>query len=261
VIALHCSGSSGRQWRALQEAAPDFDIMAPDLTGVTPGGWRGESAFCLACEGEAMAAVIGAHPGRVHLVGHSYGGALALHLAAHAPDKVASLCLYEPSAFHVLKAGGPGEALAYREIASVASATVRGLVAGDYEAAAARFVSYWGGPDAWSRLKPAVRDATRAAVPSIVLHFRALMIEPTSLGDFSRLRIPVMIMRGGRSPEPARCVADLLARVIPGAVTTRFADWDHMAPIAHAQEIADRMASFLRETTARQRPTDKQKAA
>ena len=40
---------------------------------------------------------------KFHLIGHSYGGMVALQLAAQAqPQRVRSLSLFEPIAFHLL---------------------------------------------------------------------------------------------------------------------------------------------------------------
>jgi len=45
----------------------------------------------------------------VHLVGHCYGGVLALHVALARLDRIASMALYKPSAFQLLKQmGAPG---------------------------------------------------------------------------------------------------------------------------------------------------------
>ena len=98
----------------------------------------------------------------VHLVGHSYGGAAALRLALQQPAAIASLTLYEPSAFHVLEAGGPAAQAAHREIRRSPPPASDGLLSGDYAAAAERFVAYWGGGEAWSRMKPEARRAMAA---------------------------------------------------------------------------------------------------
>jgi pimeloyl-ACP methyl ester carboxylesterase len=245
VIALHCSGSSGRQWRALQSAR-DLGVIAPDLigSGARPA-WGGLRPFSLA---EEIAPVLGvvAAGAPVHLVGHSYGGAAALRLALQQPAAIASLTLYEPSAFHVLEAGGPAAQAAHREISQVASACVDGLLSGDYAAAAERFVAYWGGGEAWSRMKPEARRAMAASLPTLVLHFRALLGEPTPLSAFARLPCPVLILRGDRSPAPSRCVADLLAQTIPGATRRILPGWDHMAPLSKADELADVIVEFQR---------------
>ncbi|MCP8937619.1 alpha/beta hydrolase [Alsobacter sp. SYSU M60028] len=250
VVAFHCSGATGRQWNALRDATAGFDLFAPDLTGATPGlAWSGHGPFDLLAEAAEALATIDRHPGCVHLVGHSYGGGVALAIAARRPEKVASLSLYEPSAFHVLRTGDARARRAWREIAAVASATVRGVATGDYEGAADRFVTYWAGPGAWSRMKPAARDATRAAVPSFALHFHALTSEPTPLAAYGAFGFPVLVMRGDRSPLAARTTADILADAMPRAARVVLEGWDHLAPLTASEELAAMLARFIRAAT------------
>ncbi|MER9864646.1 alpha/beta fold hydrolase [Mesorhizobium sp. M0185] len=100
VIALHCSGGNGRQWRNLAERLDDsYRFIAPDLIGAPGGGtWTIAGAFHLADEAAGVLEMID-HRDGVHLVGHSYGGGLALHTAAMRQDRLAGLSLYEPLPF------------------------------------------------------------------------------------------------------------------------------------------------------------------
>lgn len=108
VIALHCSGSGAAQWRKLGEALSSrHPFVAPEHYGCdSTGPWSGERAFTLADEAARAIGIIDASRGKVHLVGHSYGGGVALRAAVERPERIASLTLYEPSVFHLLKVMG-----------------------------------------------------------------------------------------------------------------------------------------------------------
>jgi pimeloyl-ACP methyl ester carboxylesterase len=244
---LHCSGSAGRQWRALAAALPDCKVTAPDLagSGETPA-WSGERPFDLAAEASCLLHLIDEAPGPVHLVGHSYGGALALRMAVERPFRIASLALYEPSAFHILRNGNPRERHALREIAGLASTTVRSLLEGRYREGAGRFVDYWAGEGAFDRLKPDAQRAMAAGLPTITLHFRALMREPLPWWIYRRLRVPALILTGDRSPAPARLAAAAVTRALPIARLHSLPGHGHMAPVTHADEIAAALAGFVR---------------
>src|SRR5262245_56400395 len=183
VIALHCSGAGAGQWRALAETlGPAWELAAPEHFGCdSTGPWSGEHVFTLADEAARTFELIDRCQRQVHLVGHSYGGGVALHVASAWPDRIASLTLYEPSAFHLLKAVGERGAAAFAEIDALARATGERVIAGDYRRAAISFVDYWGGAGAWAALRPSVQAALIRWVPKATLDFRALLKEPMPL--------------------------------------------------------------------------------
>ena len=79
--------------------------------------------------------------GRVHLVGHSYGGAIALHVARDRPDLVASVAVYEPVVLRALFDYNARHRSA-AEVAEIASSIRRDLNGGDPMRAAHRFLRY-----------------------------------------------------------------------------------------------------------------------
>lgn len=152
--------------------------------------------------GERVLAIVDGTDRKVHLLGHSYGGGLALHIALRRPARILSLSLYEPSAFHLLGQFGEIGAAAFAEIKAVASNTGSCIVTGDYRGAATQFVNYWGGPQAWDAIKQPVQQALIGWAPKAPLDFRALIEEPTSLSAYARLRFPVLVVRGNTLPRP-----------------------------------------------------------
>lgn len=255
VIALHCSGADSRQWRPLAAAleAP-FELLAPDFYGTqSQPHWPGDHAFTLADEARPILEVLDAQEGKVHLIGHSYGGGVALHIARARPDALASLTLYEPSAFHLLKAEGGAQTPCFREISRVAEACAEGLVGGDYRRAVAGFVDYWGGAGAWAALKPSLQEALLRWLPKAPLDFRALMQESGVLDDYRGLPFPVLILCGSLAPAPTATVATLLAGALPDSTLEILAGAGHMGPVTHAEEVAHRIRDFLTALTSRRR--------
>ena len=251
TLALHCSGASGRQWRRLQEhGAGAIRVIAPDLYGAGSVGqwhaqWHGQHAFSLADEAERILSLPELRNCRLHLVGHSYGGGVALRIAAMIPERIASLSLYEPSAFHLLHVLGPRGRAAFGDIRRVARAVADGLVTGDYAAGAQTFVDYWNGPGSWEAMKPELQADVTRYVPKACLDFHALFEEDMLRSAYGTFRFPVLIMSGEFAPAPTRVVAGGLAELIPGAVHARIAGAGHMGPCTHAEAVNARILAHI----------------
>ncbi len=247
VIALHCSGADARQWRPLREAlGRDFDLLVPEHYGCEQTGpWPGERAFTLADEAERTVALIDRERRPVHLVGHSYGGAVALKVAMLRPERVASLSLYEPSCFHLLWSAGERGAEAFAEIQSVARYTADLIASGDFRGAAASFVEYWGGHGTWDGLKPAVQQALTRWAPKAPLDFSALFGETTPLSAYARLAMPTFLLFGQRALRPSRVLVELLGETMPKAWLEEIARAGHMGPVTHAETVSTTIAERI----------------
>jgi pimeloyl-ACP methyl ester carboxylesterase len=239
VIALHCSGAGAAQWRQLGAVlASRYELVAPEHYGCdSVGPWSGEHAFTLADEAVRTIGIIDRSDCKVHLVGHSYGGGVALRAAVARPDRIASLTLYEPSAFHLLKAMGARGAVALAEIQGIAAQIADGVITGDYRGGVSAFVDYWGGPGAWAALRPSVQAALTRWTPKGPLDFRALIDEPTPASAYADFGFPALIMRGEHAPAPTRLIADTLPTLMPAARLVVIPGAGHMGPLTHAPEV------------------------
>jgi pimeloyl-ACP methyl ester carboxylesterase len=81
-------------WSAQKPLADRFEIVAPNRRGFPPGPDVEQVDF----EDEAVWLERHLEPG-THLVGHSYGGVIALLAAARRPELLRSLTVIEPPAF------------------------------------------------------------------------------------------------------------------------------------------------------------------
>ncbi len=96
VFALHGVTAHARRWQVLAAALPELRMFAVDLRGhghspwVPP--WSLEQHVA-----DALGALDELGLGRVPVLGHSFGGAIALHLARAAPERVERLVLLDPA--------------------------------------------------------------------------------------------------------------------------------------------------------------------
>ena len=96
VLLLHGFPQTAACWTELAEvlAGAGYRALAPDQRGYSPGARpRAVRGYCmpeLVADVLALADQAGV-VGRFHLVGHDWGGAVAWHLAARHPERVATL--------------------------------------------------------------------------------------------------------------------------------------------------------------------------
>lgn len=247
VLALHCSGSSGAQWRNLQRTlGSHYSFVGPDLLRLDDRNNRlAEDNLTLEQEVEVLLALIDHGNSKVHVVGHSYGGAVALRLALTRPDRVASLVLYEPSAFGLLHGMGQYGRLAAQEIQALATRISDLVCNGFSQLAAEQFVRYWGGHLAWATLRPDQQQELTQQMPLVVQHFRALQESSMRLPDLQRLAMPTFVLRGSLSPTPARLISCHLLAHLSDVRGACFSEAGHMGPVTHADKVAHRIARFI----------------
>jgi pimeloyl-ACP methyl ester carboxylesterase len=244
VIALPCSGAGGAMWLVLRAALGDaFRLLTPEFYGAASGPvWPGTRAFTLEDEAAPIVELIDAADGAVHLVGHSYGAAVALQVALARPERVAGLTLYEPAAFQLLQ---PSDGIEYAEITWLARDVEVSLARGDVRGAMQRFVNYWGGAGAWDRLTAEAQCALMRWAPKASLDFRALLGRPARASRYGELDMPCRIISGDRSPEPVREIAGILCELMPRCELKKLAGAGHMAPFTHGAEVAALIAEHV----------------
>lgn len=247
VLLVHCSSASGTEWDSLcATLGADFRTIAPDQWGCGESPpWTGKSAFMLAQEAAPLLDIIQSIGVPVHLVGHSYGGSVALHIARERPDMVRSLTLIEPCSFHLLREGDPEDEKLFQEIASVADSVKAAVASGDYWGGMARFVDYWNGEGTWAAMPHKACMKMCQRLEKVVLDFRALFEEPAGLDDYAALPIPTLILCGQHSPGPSKKIVEMLATAIPQARLQRIPGAGHMSPLNHPDAVNQAISAHL----------------
>jgi len=246
IIALHASGGSGAQWKVLaQRARHDFHVVAPDLYGHgIARAWAGAPANIVAADAERVGRHAAEAIGPVHLVGHSYGGAIALRVALEHPERVASVAVYEPVPLRILFDYNRKHRAA-SEVAEIADNIRRALIGGNAWRAAERFVDYWVGRPQWARLAPEKQATIAKRMPVILSHFVSLRRDAIRLRDYANLRIPVLYLSGRDTRASARRMSELLSSTLPDIEREILSDMGHLGPITHAEIVAQRIARFV----------------
>ncbi|EYF05066.1 alpha/beta fold hydrolase [Chondromyces apiculatus] len=248
LVLLHSGGFTSRQWRKLaSDASPSHLVISPDLLGYgATGPWPEGEPFHLRQDLAALEALIDTLAAPVHLVGHSYGGYLALQLALRRPGTVRTLALFEPVAFGVLE---PEER---DDIPPVPIVLEPGDEAGD--AWLERFIDCWNGPGAWHVLNAETQKALRSVRWKLSQEVFGLVDDPTPLATYATITAPTLLLGGARSPAFAGRILRKLAAALPAASLEILPDVGHMGPITHAPLVN---AAILQHLTRHEAPSAK----
>jgi pimeloyl-ACP methyl ester carboxylesterase len=246
VVLLHGSASNSALWRHTKSALQSrYRCITPDLIGYgSSAAWPQQAAFGLDAELRAIEPLLRCCADTLHLVGYSYGGVLALHLALADPGRVQSLTLIEPVFFAALKYAGDWSS--YFEFCRVRDEFVAALARGDREVAMRRFVDFWMGNDAWVGLPADIRASMLKAADKIVLDWQASFAADPGRARLSALAARTLLMRGSDSPRPMRFLVDALHAIMPGSEHIVVQGANHLLPLTHAAVLTSAILSNLR---------------
>lgn len=241
VVALHSAASTGGQWKSLAAALDGREVFTPDLPGYGRASFRDgtrDEAASLAGDAAAVLRALDARAPAFHLVGHSYGGAVAVKIALSQPQRVLSLTLIEPVLFHLLPlAGGDEDMRLYRGTLGIRD-RLRGAVAAGWPAhGMAAFVDFWNGDGAWDKVDAEQRQRLAAQARAVLRNFTACFGESWPVTEIARLAMPLLFVSGQASPAVARRLTDKLVDAARDVTAARLFDAGHMAPLTHAAAV------------------------
>ncbi|HUH68240.1 MAG TPA: alpha/beta hydrolase [Mycobacterium sp.] len=234
ILAIHGLTGHGQRWQRLAGYLPEITIAAPDLLGHGRSSWA--APWTIDANVSALAALVGDEADApVLVVGHSFGGALAMHLAAAHPEQVAALLLLDPAV------GLDG--MWMRDIADAMFSSP------DYpDAEEARMEKATG---SWVDVDPALLDAEidehlvklpsgrygwRVSLPAMMSYWSELARDIV----LPRAGTPTMLVRAKRTSPPY--VSDRLVAELQGRLRSDFAlldfECNHMVPYAKPAEVA-----------------------
>lgn len=256
VLLVHCSSGSHRQWAFLEaDLGGGYRILAPDLLGYgTSTPWPETGNAPADRDLDVVMALIETADRPVHLIGHSYGGALCLDAARLHVERgtgaVASLFLIEPVAFQLLKDSRPKD---WQTISGVARNCIDRVGAGKPKQAANAYMGFWLGPLKWRLSPKRFREEVIRTVHKVAHEFRGVFELETTADDYRAVDCPVTLVRGGRSPRPAAAVVDVLTEILPGAQVKDIPSAGHMSPFTHKKDVTALVLGHLARTAGQNR--------
>ncbi len=154
---------------------------------------------------------------RVHLVGGSFGGYVALVFALHFPDRVRSLVLAEPPMLPLLKQTEEGKRLLAEFLETAWEPARVALREGRDEEGVRFFIDGVMGAGAFDSYSPAARRRLVENAPELRAETSAVdYFTPVTPEELGRLSVPVLLLAGERSPKMFGMILDVLERWLPG---------------------------------------------
>lgn len=244
LLFLPGSYSTPAAWRPVQRLlGPNWRLLTTSLCGY---GQTAETRTAEDCgmhhELRLVQALARRAGAPVHLVGHSFGATVALAAALAGTIKVASLSLFEANPLDILLGYG-GRAL-YEQALGMSQDFAQAVTAGEPDAPS-RVIDFWGGPGVFAAMPEAVKAYCRATAPANVLDWRTDFGFSVSAADCARLKIPVLLVRGGDANPAMVGITEALGACLPEVSRAQVAGAGHFLITSHAQACADLLSSFL----------------
>ncbi len=228
MVFVHGALGDHRSWTPQVRAiSPHYRFTAYSRRHHYPASWDpGGPPYSYLQHADDLAEVIrGTGPEPVHLVGHSYGSAVALLLAVREPGLLRSLAVSEPAATAMLP---PGLAPAPTDPLAPYQQVLGAIEAGDHIQAVRAFMSLVNGdPDAFDRFPPSTKAVLLANAGTLGPMLTGSGPLPISREALRGLRIPTLLIESARSTPSFRAVLDYLAASLPDREQVTIPDSSH----------------------------------
>ncbi|MEZ5756776.1 MAG: alpha/beta hydrolase [Emcibacteraceae bacterium] len=240
-IFIHGSFANANSWRKIIENLNgQNELMAINLPG--HGGLIDPTDFdqpTLSPEFDVILDEIEKHQQKfddIHLIGHSYGGVVALEAALSLNLPIQKLTLFEPVYVSILKTYNHQPALK----------TVTEFVK-DYEEAArkgeanacAKVIDFWGGSGSFDLIPDHIKTQMSFMTKNNLRHWKICNSISRKPDDYQSLELPVSIIHGGKSNQVAKTIAETLNNHLPHSRLEIIEPASHFMITSHPEASAN----------------------
>lgn len=244
VVFAPGSCSTGAAWRPVIAAAGGaLRCITTSLLGY--GGTRERrSGFepDIAAEAGVIETVIRRAAAPVHLVGHSFGGLVALAVALRNRVPLRSLTIIEAPAAELLRNAGEQEH--YEAFRRMTNTYITAHDAGD-PAAIEAMIDFYGGAGTFASWPERVRNYAIETTPVNILDWADVYGFDLTPELLSKIDIPTLVLLGETSHPAVQCANRLLYRHMSGASMVTVAGAAHFMINTHAEKVARIVSSHV----------------
>jgi pimeloyl-ACP methyl ester carboxylesterase len=243
IVLVPGSCSTGAAWRpVIADLNGQFRCVTTSLLGYGGTDERRTASDPSIChEAEALESVIRRAAGPVHLVGHSFGGLVALVVALRRQVPLASLVIAEAPAMEIL---GADESQHYSIFREMTEAYFTDFSNGNVGAIAA-MIDFYGGVGTFASWPPRVRAYAEQTAPVNILDWASAYGFPLEAASLAAVRIPTLVLRGSASHPAMQRANALLSERVRGAALVTIEGAAHFMIATHASEVAGLIAQHV----------------
>jgi len=216
VVLIHSSVAGARQWRCLMDDLSNrYRLLAINLFGYgKTRAWPEDRVQTLEDQARLLVPLLPADGSKISIVGHSFGGSVAMKAAALLGERVERLVLIEPNPFHLLKEHGRDAA--FEEILTL-RATIKKTASDDsWPQAAEIFADYWTGDGSWAAMPDDRKAKFIMALKPNFHEWDSVMNERTSLAEWKRqLPTATTVITAADTVRSIKEIASLMQDHIP----------------------------------------------
>jgi pimeloyl-ACP methyl ester carboxylesterase len=236
IVLLHGAANGSHSWRRVQRALTSLglNVFAPDMLGYGKAPAPSDTYSIQEEVTHLQRALDLQGVGTMHLVAHSLGSMIGLHLRRALGARVTRMTLIDPVVVSVLRE--QGEEAGYAEMEEQYQRFMGSLP--DQTKAARRFVEHWSGKGVWESIGERARSVITSLVPKIRLEMIAARSDTTGVAFFAEAPPPTTILIGEKTLVAPRATARQIAPalqtktlIVPGAA--------HMILLTHAPAVVD----------------------
>jgi pimeloyl-ACP methyl ester carboxylesterase len=169
----------------------------------------------------------------IHLVGHSYGGVVALSLALKGSLPLRELTLFEPVSVWVLNTVNDQPML---DLLETFITPYRQAAADQIPYACGQVIDFWGGQGSFDSLPSFIKEAMVPLLGNNVRHWDLCTKLAYEAGDLQQLLTPTQIVYGSESNQIAKAIATHLQDLIPNSEKYQINGSSHFMVNSHTDE-------------------------
>jgi pimeloyl-ACP methyl ester carboxylesterase len=221
-----------------------YQVLAINLFGYgDTSAWPDNIVQTLTDHADLVLALCSNSVDQVHLVGHSFGGSVALKAALRLGQKVAGLVLLEPNPFYLLSQHK--RQAAYEEAKALRDHIKQYGAIGDWHKVAKRFADYWYCEGTWESMPAKRRSAFLEAIPPNFHEWDAVMNEATTIEAWASLKVKTLVVYAADTKRPIREIVELFVDACARWSFKEIAEGDHMAPLFQPELVNPIVTDFL----------------